>query len=103
MTSNLPTPNIRDLGWLLRNWQHVSSFKVTRHPQRGEMPPDVTLTAKLKTGKHDFYSTPFMDKTILADWLHRPVFDGLPVTWLGKKHVVGAAFSEKYGHSSWGR
>lgn len=75
---------VKNLGWLLRNWQQVESFAVWPHPElaRG-MKPDAILIATLKDGER--YQTSFACATVLRDWLSRPVFRTVLCTW----HING--------------
>jgi len=69
---------VKNLGWLLRNWKAVESFRVK--PYRGTMRVcETQLVAYLRDGR--IYETPFASASVLRDWLHRPVFRGCPVTW----------------------
>lgn len=72
----------KNLGWLLRHWKEVESFTVTDHPptNTGGMGPEAVLTAHLKQNSGT-YETGFMSASVLMDFLHRPVFYDLPVTW----------------------
>lgn len=71
---------VKNLGWLLRHWKSVGSFDVT-------LPVDsvrgVTLTAHLHG--HDkgyIFVVDFADRSVLWNFLNRPVFAGVTVTWL---------------------
>lgn len=71
---------VKNLGWLLRNWQLVKSFTVIPHPEVSQgSQPDAVLIAHLKGNGE--YQTGFASREILKDWLNRPVFRGLPVEW----------------------
>lgn len=71
---------VKNLGWLLRNWQKVERFVV--EPYQGETPVcDAWLTAICRDGTT--YRTPFASKEVLRDWLNRPVFRTLPLNWFG--------------------
>lgn len=72
---------VKNLGWLLRNWQKVDSFVIRKHPPvRQGFQPDVVLVAKLKCNEGE-YVTGFSCASVLRDWLNRPVFRGVPATW----------------------
>lgn len=80
MPSTVNGKQVKNLGWLLRNWQQVSGFTVSPHPEvsRG-FQPDCVLIAHLKGGGE--YQTGFSSAEILKRWLKRPVFKGLSVDW----------------------
>lgn len=101
---------VKNLGWLLRNWKDVESFEV----REGEGSWDVTLRAWLHTvddggiktaypkrgaTSGDYYETDFADRGVLAEFLQRPVFEGTPIDWLGEKLKVGPAL-EKFVHET---
>jgi hypothetical protein len=71
---------VKNLGWLLRNWRKVRSFAIRPHPplKGGGFRPDAVLYAYTSAGT---YRTGFSSATILADWLDRPIFRGLPQYW----------------------
>lgn len=71
---------VKNLGWLLRNWKRVTAFRVSKYS--GPTPvTDALLEAFCEDGT--LYRTPFASSTILRDWLHRPVFRTLPLDWFG--------------------
>jgi hypothetical protein len=63
---------VKNLGWLLRNWQLVESLDVIEVSDRSGW-----LVAQLN--ESDAYSTQFADITVLNNWINRPVFRGLEV------------------------
>lgn len=75
---------VRNLGWLLRHWRGVERFTFEPIPDR-EDHADGWLIAHMVDGS--VYFTRFMSASVCADWLHRPVFRGLPLTWYGKETV----------------
>ena len=80
---------VKNLGWLLRNWRSVSDFTFeTQHSATCGI-----LTANLKAG--GFYRTNFADTVVCFDFLRRPVFDTLNLTVRHKgkalTHVMGSA------------
>lgn len=80
-----PPRTVKNLGWLLRHQKEVQGLYVT-------VPVDAkstecTLIADLTGGGE--YRTPFASRSILALWLRRPVFQGLPLVWFGEKGAVG--------------
>ena len=68
---------LTNLGWLLRNWQQVTSFEVFR-PSPGDS-SDIIMAALLRDG--DFYVTTWASRSVMQNWLDRPVFQGVPVKW----------------------
>lgn len=98
---------VKNLGWLLQHWKDVESFEVTEGGKFGSS--DVVLRAWLHTvddhgiktrypdrgpTSGDYYETDFASRSVLADFLQRPVFEGLPIKWLGKSMKVGPALKE---------
>ncbi len=69
---------VKNLGWLLAHWKQVQAFTIDPHPPtRGFA--DAVLRAHLDDGGE--YRTGFADAGVLARWLDRPVFRGVPQTW----------------------
>lgn len=102
VTRNGKTIKVKNLGWLLRNWREVESFRVSAPALSlsysrviSGMPPDAILTANLRGGGE--YVTEYVSAHVLASFLHRPVFDTLPVDWYGVPEIVGASLADKYG------
>jgi hypothetical protein len=79
---------VKNLGWLLRHWQDVEYFAVRRigARRRETCSCSVVLIAQLRDGRT--YETHYADASILRDWLHRPVFIGLTVWWLGARTTI---------------
>ena len=73
---------VRNLGWLLRHWKGVESFRVTLPQGHRFGHCDVVLSAALRDGS--CYMTNFADRTVLAGFLDRPVFRGVEVSWMGE-------------------
>lgn len=70
---------VKNLGWLLRNWRDVDRFEILT---KGEFTNRYGLNgaymiAHLRSGRR--YETPWLSLDALRDWLKRPVFDGVPV------------------------
>jgi hypothetical protein len=84
---------VKNLGWLLRNWKGVDGFVVTESLAPGNN--QATLIAYCEDGR--VYATPYASKAVLAGWLNRPVFVGVPVNWFGEHHVIGKELVTKYG------
>jgi hypothetical protein len=79
--------SVKNLGWLLRNWSRVASFGVTR-PYGLKF--ERTLFATMKHGDVvTTYEADFMDDRVLANFLRRPVFVGLPCYWGGVDGFIG--------------
>lgn len=76
---------VKNLGWLLRHASEVESFDVLR----GSGGNDALLVATLLD--HRVYATPYASFAVLANFLNRPSFVGLPAVWLGKRMLVGPA------------
>lgn len=72
---------VKNLGWLLRNWQSVESFTIKPHPPepRG-FQTEALLIAHLKGGGE--YQTGFACASILKRWLDRPAFRGVKIDWV---------------------
>lgn len=72
---------VKNLGWLLRHWQEVTSFTIKAHPPVDEdgFTPDCVLIAHLNDGGE--YKTGFSSAEVLHGWLDRPVFRGVPQDW----------------------
>lgn len=70
--------NVKNLGWLLRNWRKVASFTVTI-PKNLPDGWECMLTAHLNDG--GIYRTPFASLNVLRGWIDRPVFRGLKIEW----------------------
>lgn len=64
---------VKNLGWLLRNWQDVESFCFVYNPNTKTV-CDGELIAWLKNGVK--YSTDFASFNVCVDWLDRPIFKG---------------------------
>ena len=66
---------VKNLGWLLSNWQEVTAFHFDYRPEGMN---DGRLIAVLKCG--GTYATQYASLTVCFRWLNRPVFKGLPLT-----------------------
>lgn len=66
---------VKNLGWLLSNWQEISAFHFDYQPDGND---DGRLIAVLKCG--GTYVTKYASLTVCFRWLNRPVFRGLPLT-----------------------
>ncbi|WNM70258.1 hypothetical protein [Myxococcus phage Mx1] len=83
---------VKNLRWLRRNWEEVDRFEVvsptfSEGPLRGFIASPNTeaiLIAYMKT-PGDWYMTGFSSRRVLLEFLDRPVFQGLPLTWYGVK------------------
>lgn len=85
-----PPRKVKNLGWLLRNWQKVSAFSVVAHTSNGL---DAKLTAHLRDGGG--YETEFQSRAVLWRFLKRPVFLTLPLDWFGRR---GKIYAERDEH-----
>lgn len=97
---------VTNLGWLLRHageahdvyvsTQRLKSLAVGGGPPLGYVPYrasegfnfDAILAVRL-TGR--VYVTEFADRTVLRDWLDRPKFQGLRVSWNHTPYIIGSA------------
>lgn len=68
------TTTVKNLGWLLRNWQDVNHFVFHYCPDNKTM-VDGYLYAELKS--KGIYRTEFASLSVLWNWLDRPIFRGL--------------------------
>jgi len=66
---------VKNLGWLLRNWQGVRSFQLDLTPDSRD---DLRLVAHLRDGGR--YETDFASLTVCWRWLSRPVFQSVAAT-----------------------
>lgn len=63
---------VKNLGWLLHNWQRVHRFELEHRPGgRGFM------RAFLNNGGR--YETDWASYTLMLNWLDRPVFRGVQI------------------------
>ncbi len=81
---------VKNLGWLLRNWRRVVSFRFDYRPKGAAS--DGQLIAVLKDG--GYYQTDFASLSVAFDFLCRPIFQGLTLLVsrsIGheKLHVIG--------------
>ena len=67
---------VKNLGWLLRNWKLVASFDLSKVTG---LPYDAVLTAHLKPNSKKIHSyvSSFAAYSIAENFLKRPVFFGL--------------------------
>jgi hypothetical protein len=72
--------SVKNLGWLLRNWKLVKEFEIIEMEQGEGL-----MIAHLKDGRK--YSTNWASFTLCKEWLHRPVFIGVPLQWGNEKTV----------------
>lgn len=73
---------VRNLGWLVRNWKTVQSFRVVPTPGKSaECILIARMDPKNTPGGVAEYRTDFACARLLWDWLHRSIFAGLPVFW----------------------
>lgn len=79
ITSDLKTREVKNLGWLIRNWKKVEGFAVRTS---GEFPNEAYMAAYCRDGS--VYLTTWASDAIMKDWLHRPVFRGVRLDWYGQ-------------------
>lgn len=98
---------VSNLGWLLRHASEVhdvyvstarlKSLAVGGGPPFGYVPYrshegynfDALLAARLEGAR--VYVTEFASRTVLRDWLDRPKFQGLRVSWDHTPYLIGAS------------
>ncbi len=82
---------VKDLGWLLKHNRDVSTVWV-RHPAYTEpgyrnrqepMPIVCYMVAYMRDGRT--FETPWQDPTVCREWLRRPTFRGVPLSWYGEE------------------
>lgn len=78
------TKQVKNLGWLLRNWQMVTRFDAIPSPNPTD---DIYLIAHLSDGRT--YETGFASKTVMVNFLNRPIFAGLELSVDGKISIIG--------------
>jgi hypothetical protein len=71
---------VKNLGWLLSNWHDVAGFELFGFPAPGTV-NDGFLIATMRDGR--VYATTFACFSVARQWLHRPVFRGLPLNDCG--------------------
>lgn len=71
---------VTNLGWLRNHWKEVISFTVfaTNDETRAT---DAWMVAHLSDGR--VYVTDWASSVLMQEWLHRPIFRGLPLNWFG--------------------
>lgn len=75
---------VKNLGWLIRNWQIVESFDAYPHPPAGDrsLPPDIYLVARLRDGRT--YETGYSSVVVMQEWLQRSrTLSDVPITYHG--------------------
>lgn len=93
---------VKNLGWLLKNWQEVDHFDVEEG--KGFPVSDAIMTAHLRDGGK--YITDWASREVMANWLNRPVFRGLTVNWFGEPLTIDKEFARaksqvgKWGNTS---
>lgn len=83
---------VHNLGWLLRHARDVVRLAaIEPRPEDGRYVSAV-LVADLDDGRT--YLAPFASRTVLAGWLDRPSFRGLPLDWFGIETTAGTVVAE---------
>jgi hypothetical protein len=77
VTRNGKTFNVKNLGYLLRNWKDVTFLSTSKYCEQGSTFNRGLLVAYFKDGGRGEWS--FMDYTVMMQWIDRPVFRGIPV------------------------
>lgn len=75
------TKQVKNLGWLLKHWRDVDHFETEMLPS-GE----VLMVAYLRDG--GTYQTNWASPNVMRQWLHRPVFRGIRVVWMGEETIA---------------
>ena len=71
---------VKNLGWILRNWQLVESWDVYPHPFIAEgYSAELYIVARLRDGRT--YESGYSSASVFRGWIDRPIFRGLPVNW----------------------
>lgn len=95
ITKDGKTRQLKNLGWLTRNWQEVKGFTFRKHPTRGAW--DGVLIADLKGGGH--FQSEFADYTVArGHFLDRPIFRGLELTTVNRN---GTVVTEEIGSAAY--
>ena len=81
---NGATKQVKNLGWLLRNWRQVHEilFEVSENDPNN----DGKLIVLFSNGGK--YETNFADLTVCFNWLNRPVFKGQQFTIYSNKILL---------------
>jgi hypothetical protein len=74
--NNEKVNRVKNLGWLLSNWREVAGFHLFSFPAPHTV-NDGFLVATMRDGR--IYATTFASFEVARQWLHRPVFRGLPL------------------------
>jgi hypothetical protein len=74
------TSKVKNLRWLLSHWRDVAGFELFSFPNPSTV-NDGYLIATMRDGR--IYLTTFACFGIARQWLHRPVFRGLPLNDCG--------------------
>lgn len=79
---------VKNLGWLLRNWQNIESLEWAAPTVYIEtpMPPEGEFRAYMCDGST--YVTPYASFEVWKGFINRPVFRGLPVVVNGFSGTV---------------
>lgn len=75
--------DVKNLGWLIRNWKSVESFSISKSNEPGYGATGAHMVAHLRSG--GMYVTEWASKEVCRDWLRRPVFRGIELVWFGEK------------------
>ena len=78
---------VKNLGWLLRNWREVDSFETIMRKDPND-PMSTTLVAYMRDNVTVYCSSKWRGYHTLANWLNRPVFEGVPIRWFGRMATV---------------
>ena len=75
---------VKNLGWLLKHRKEVRYFEIV-DPSITQC-GDCAMIAHLSGG--GTYTTPWASRSVLRDWVHRPVFKGMRMVWFGRETIT---------------
>jgi hypothetical protein len=81
---------VKNLGYILRNWKQIEAIQVDNFVSEDttrSMKPEAFMSVDFTDGR--IYTTGFMSKAVLVEWLDRPVLRGLSIYWFGKELTIG--------------
>lgn len=81
---------VKNLGWLLKYGRLATLVRVsdaTAHNNHYGTDYDCIMAVYFDNKLTDIqcFECGWADRTILKEWIHRPIFRDLPLTWFGKE------------------
>lgn len=73
---------VKNLGWLLRNWQSIEEIIILPPPKRLEKHWDVMMHVRMSDDS--MFETPWADRSVLWSWLDRPILRDVALCWMGQ-------------------